>query len=584
MLDTGLDLKQSAVRSRHQLFIEVFKVFNDAFEVFEVFIYTQTMTGRTSDHFLWTSKETLEDVYERPDGFPVPVLLLHPFLHPVRTAAVPASLWGGTYYKNGPGRFAGVREPFDGVGIVIAISFDALTGRPSYRSRAMPAVDRARTRVAFGQNLPIKQRMSRGIGFLTALLAPLANAANTSIIPLNQNDMLACYEGAIPLVLDAGTLQARAPLQGLRAGGLPVVLPLCGFEGGGDVLCAHPRRASSSEPWVFFGIRLEIGPTLDIKRTHVTYHQVSSGPQTLRAGSFSAPGMLYAHDFVVTQSFFVFFQHPLVLNMRQVVLGGTGIAACIHSPSKTNTKGTKTHVHVTDRVTNQTRMFEMPIGPPVEPGFAFHHIASSECLTAYDSNDSIKSVQTKTVVVWHLWYPTYFVPLADCNDVAPASLVRTEIVVDMTLDSQRQREPKTQVLRSNVHWEFPTEAFKTSLPSLQFICLGGRAFDSLVRVSLSTGETLDAWSVPIQGSNTTTCFLGEPVLADGGLLLCTLHQLPLRDARGLSGAGGRATHLLIFKREDLASGPIVSLELPDVLPMGLHGCWVKRGTGRKNQS
>ncbi|MBC6417858.1 MAG: carotenoid oxygenase family protein [Prochloron sp. SP5CPC1] len=278
----------------------------------------------------------------------------------------------GTLFRNGPGLLdihgTPIRHPFDGDGMVCAISFR--DGRVHFRNRFV------RTE-GFVQEKRKGKMLYRGVfgtqkpgGWLkNAFDLRLKNIANTNIIYWG-GKLLALWEAAEPYRLD------------------PQNLETLGIDYLDDVL--KPGDAFAAHPWVVY----EFNPHGQLERRH----------------SHRIPGFAFIHDFAITSNYCIFFQNPVRFNPLPFVFGFRGAGECVQfQPNR------PTRVVVIPR-TPELKDDKMKI-LEVSSGFIFHHgnafetseneiCVDSICyqsLYQIKSEDSYKEVDFDALAPGQLW-------------------------------------------------------------------------------------------------------------------------------------------------------------------------------------
>lgn len=416
----------------------------------------------------------------------------------VKSGNVPSTMHG-TYYKCGPGVFhehgSKVMHPFDGDGIVSAYRF--ANGRVEYQTRIVDTYHRSIERILHG-------RVFSGAFGTPPLMMALKNSANVNIIAWG-GVLIVLSECGPPYVLDPETLDTLGPLAPFQEG-LPAktsYLPLDDLLRKmhlfGDVIGAHPK---------VIGDRLVLY-TLQFGHdsTTITFYEIDENLDVKKVTPFVVEGFLYLHDFVVTPTHYVFFQHALKLNMQKLNLG---IVNCLESTSGHGI------AHSVSRNDGESA------AAPIMGGFATHH-------SQLQFGAEFMSVM----------YPN----IIDFKNMTNACgrLVKT---------SWKNGQNLEQKVIYDDFVEFPTCIDAKSM----FACLGA---SSLGRFN-NEGQLIQRWD----GSMEETGFIGEPVLDGLGHVMSIIH-----DSKETKSV------LAIFDAENLSSGPIAELWLPEHVPTTLHGCW-----------
>lgn len=479
-----------------------------------------------------SARTQLADIIER--RAPTPCKVVHGY--------VPPALSGGMYVRNGPGVFRS-QEPLDGRGVLVSVSFSEQT---SYRSRAIETgeANMYRRWGAFG-SVPLK--LSKDALF------QLSDTSNTSVIALD-DAMMTCFDGGLPRFVSSTTLETLPHV--LRAPGLSEGLPVKAHGSlFGHVLCAHPcataQKESDTTVLAFFGCRYFARFPEGIA-TELSFYETDAAANHRalhRTAVMEVPGILYAHDFIVTRKFYILFDHRLKMNVWQLLIG-KGITGALCSCEQTSG-----HIHIVRRRgSSQTSAITLP--ECLAPGFVYHHVGHRER-------------EDGSVVISSLVYPRYYTLRASEKD-SHIPLCR---LVNTWIDASSANATQT-IVTDGVRWEFSTPLSSAG----HFFCLSSahadRPFHQLIYVNVDTGHVIAYWdaSDPLQEKE-ITIFLGEPVQDHTGqYLMCTCHH-------NHSSTIASSCYLLIFEAADIAKGPICKLLLPDALPMGLHGCWVGGSRG-----
>lgn len=429
----------------------------------------------------------------------------------------------GTYYLNGPARFARgdvrYRHWLDGDGMVCALRFGDggahLTARfvRSAKLAAEEAAGRALYRT-FGTAFP-GDRLVRGI----ALESPI----NVSVYSW-AGSLLAFGEQGLPWELDPDTLKTRSPF---NFGG--ALNPLSPFA-------AHPKIDPATGELFNFGISFSATqPSLNL------YRFGADGSLVYRKRlPLEEPRSL--HDFCFAGRHVAFYLAPYRLDME--ALAGEG-KTLLESLRWEPEKGSRLLVARRDDG-------ELVASVPVGSRYVLHGI------NAYEDGDLLM------VDVLELDRPVYDqYNLPDLfPDVAPGRPVR--LVVDLETGSLLDR---IEIAYDSAP-DFPAiDPELTGQPYQDFWMLGisktgfpGRkTFDQVVHANWSRPDRVEVWQAP------PGCYLGgEPAFApnpsgEGGAVIC--QQL---DAE----AGENA--FLVFDAFDVALGPIAKLVLGSPLHLGFH--------------
>ena len=438
------------------------------------------------------------------------------------TGEIPASL-RGTYYLNGPARFARgdvrYRHWLDGDGMVCALRFDdsgaRLTARfvRSAKLAAEEAAGRALYR-AFGTAFP-GDRLVRGI----ALESPV----NVSVYPWS-GTLLAFGEQGIPWELDPETLETRGPYS---IGG--ALNPLSPFG-------AHPKIDPATGELFNFGISFSATqPSLNFYR-----FGADGGLMYRRRLPLEEPRSL--HDFCFAGRHAAFYLAPYRLDMASLAQEGKTLLDSLRWEPE---KGSRLLVV---RKEDGEPVASVPVGSR----YVLHGI------NAYEDGDRL------IVDVLELdrpVYDQYDVP-GLFPDVAPGRPVR--LVVDLGTGALLDRHEIAYDLAP----DFPAiDPELVGRPYEDFWMLGisktgltGRKFfDQVVHCSWFRPDRVEVWQAP------PGCYLGgEPAFApdlsgEGGWVICQQFD-----------AGTGQSAFLVFDAFDVARGPVAELALPSPLHLGFH--------------
>jgi carotenoid cleavage dioxygenase-like enzyme len=433
------------------------------------------------------------------------------------------SLLRGTYYLNGPARFARgdvrYRHWLDGDGMVCALRFSDegahLTARfvRSAKLAAEEAAGRALFR-AFGTAFP-GDRLVRGI----ALESPI----NVSVYP-HAGTLLAFGEQGLPWELDARTLETKSPY---NFGG--ALNPLSPFA-------AHPKIDPVTGELFNFGISFSATqPSLNLYR-----FGADGGLVYRRRLPLDEPRSL--HDFCFAGRHVAFYLAPYLLDMETLAREGKTLLESLRWEPE---RGSRLLVA-------RREDGELAASVPVGDRYVLHGINAYE-----EGNHLIVDVLELDRPV----YDQYNVPDL-FPDVAPGRPVR--LVVDLAAGALVDRRE----IAYDRAPDFPAiDPELTGLPYEHFWMLGisktgtpGRKmFDQVVHASWSHPDRVEVWQAPPR------CYLGgEPAFAphpsgEGGWVICQQFD---------AEAGESA--FLVFDAFDVAHGPLAKLALSSPVHLGFH--------------
>jgi all-trans-8'-apo-beta-carotenal 15,15'-oxygenase len=444
----------------------------------------------------------------------------------------------GTLFRNGPGLFdiygTPVRHPFDGDGMVCAISFDR--GRAFFRNRFVRTEGFVREREegrivyrgVFGTLKP-------GGWLNNAFDLRLKNIANTNIIYWG-GKLLALWEAAEPYRLDPYTLET----QGLDY--------LDGLLEPGDAFAAHPRidpscQLDGGKPClVNFAIKTGIS-------SKISLYEFNPEGKLLRQYSHIIPGFAFIHDFAITPNYCIFFQNPVKFNPLPYLLGFRGAGECIQFQSDRATK-----IIVIPR--NKERKKRVRIFN-VNSGFVFHHANAFEVedkicidsiayaeLPQVNRNSSYKDVDFDALAPGQLW--RFTLNLSDGS--AESQLTESRCCEFPTLDPAK-------VGRENRYLFLGAASEATGNAPLQ----------AILKLDWQTGVR-QLYTFAPKGYVSEPIFVPKPDAAseDDGWVLTLVYD-----------AGHHRSNLVILDGLDLNKGPIATLHLKHHIPYGLHGSWTE---------
>lgn len=265
----------------------------------------------------------------------------------------------GTLFRNGPGMLdvngERVNHPFDGDGMICAITFDQ--GRAHFRNRYV-RTDGFKAEQKAGKILyrGVFGTQRSGGALFNAFDFKLKNIANTQVIYWSKK-LLALWEAAEPHRLDPTTLET---------------LGLEFFEGKlgkGEAFAAHPWVDPSSKfdqgrpTLVNFAIKAGVSFTL-------TLYELNLEGEMIQRHDYPLPGFAFIHDFAVTPNYCIFFQNSVQFNPLPFIFGQKGAGECIKFQPDQPTK-----MIVIPRGGGQPEIYEMA------SGFVFHHANAFETTT-----------------------------------------------------------------------------------------------------------------------------------------------------------------------------------------------------------
>jgi all-trans-8'-apo-beta-carotenal 15,15'-oxygenase len=446
---------------------------------------------------------------------------------------LPAGL-DGVLFRNGPGRFerGGQRyaHPFDGDGHIVRLDIGPKGVRYSNRfvRTAEFVAEEAAGRMCFrgfGSNLPG--------GLLANLLRMrFKNAANTSVV-WHAGRLLALWEGGAPHRLDPHTLDTLGTED--FDGGLRNPLPPpARWLSGSLPFAAHPRLDAVTGELFSFGLMFGV-------RNRLFLYRVDRDGQMAPPRMYPLPRFSFVHDFAVTRRWLCFLLPHADFDVPRALLGLSTPVGSLRLATERPMQAL-----LIPRAGGAPRLLDCG------PGFVFH-IAQG-----FDRDDGALVLD----VLRYVDYPAFDDLDTLFADPPPDSLPHLERLV-LEPDTGRF-EVRSWTERGA---ELPTtESGALGEPRRFIYSIGAprerRApfFTAIQRLDTETGElrVLDlAPDLP-----------GEPIPvagADGGAgwLLSLVHR-----------AGQSRTDLLVLRTSDLSI--VATASLPQVVPLGFHGCWVPR--------
>ncbi|MFY9819826.1 MAG: carotenoid oxygenase family protein [Thermoanaerobaculia bacterium] len=448
---------------------------------------------------------------------------------------IPAFL-RGTYYLNGPARFARgevrYRHWLDGDGMVVALRFGGdrdgsegvrLTARfvRGTKLTEEEAAGRALYR-AFGTSFP-GDRLVRGI----SLESPL----NVSLYPFGRT-LLAFGEQGLPWELDPETLETRGAFTFGNA-----LNPVSPFA-------AHPKIDHVTGELFNFGISFSAAqPSLNL------YRFGAAGDLIYRQ-RLALPEPRSLHDFCLAGRHVAFFLGPYRLDMDALREGRTLLDSLRWEPER----GSRLLIARRD---DGAAVASVPVGER----YVLHGINAFE--DPADADRLIVDVLELDRPVYDQYYLPDLFP-----DVAPGRPVR--LTVDLrtgALAGRREiaydRAPDFPAIDPELAGR-PYESFwmlgisHTGSP-------GRKTFDQVVHASWAHPERVDVWQAP------PGHYLGgEPAFApnpaspaDSGAVICQRFDAATGDSA-----------FLVFDAFDVAAGPVAVLPLAQPLHLGFHALFL----------
>jgi carotenoid cleavage dioxygenase-like enzyme len=449
---------------------------------------------------------------------------------------VPAFL-RGTYYLNGPARFARgevrYRHWLDGDGMVCALSFGNegdegegphLTARFARGTKLVEeeAAGRALYR-AFGTSFP-GDRLVKGI----ALESPL----NVSIVPF-ADTLLAFGEQGLPYELDPHTLETR----GLYTFG-GALNPLSPFA-------AHPKIDPGTGELFNFGISFSASqPSLNLYR-------FGAGGELIYRRRLPLPEPRSLHDFCLAGRHVAFYLGPYWLDMESLARDGRTLLDSLRWEPERGSR-----LLIARREDGET-VASVPVGER----YVLHGINAFE-----DPSDADRLI-VDVLELDRPVYDQYNVPDL-FPDVAPGRPVR--LAIDLAAGALVNR---IEIAYDRAP-DFPAiDPDRAGRPYEDFWMLGishtgrpGRkTFDQVVHASWAHPDRVEVWTAP------PGHYLGgEPAFAPdpenpagSGAVICQRFDAAMGESA-----------FLVFDAFDVSRGPVAVLPLDRALHLGFHAMFV----------
>ncbi|PSC73715.1 carotenoid oxygenase [Micractinium conductrix] len=484
---------------------------------------------------------------------------------------IPAEL-EGTLLRNGPGLFevggAAIPQPFDGDGMIAMLAFQG--GKAFFANRYVrtegfvkeQAAQRLLYRGAFSVGNPA------GAGLYNPFDLSVKGIANTGVVHWG-GKLLALYERDLPYELSTPDLKTRGQT-------LPVPSKAPYFGAHYRIL----QESDGSRRLVAFNAE-EAGQT-----NRINMFEYDESLKMVQRIEFELPDAAFGffHDFLVTQNYYIFLENPMSLDLwkvaTQYMLGRACIAECIAWDGGRK----KTRVHLIPRPGGAAaggadpaagrRTFE------TSPFFSFHHANAFEAAAAGGGGGGAPTKVVIDTVANHDGIdfganfetgPSYY-----NDDVGRGTLTR--VVLDLQAGTASQHRLMDRAC------EFPCVApAVTGRPHRHTYLVGSRfagaetwgAPQAVCKVSLDpeAGVAQPCGPQAVQQDvyyPGRTCFAQEPIFVprpggqaeDDGWVMSLVFD-----------ADSQRTSLVILDARQLSAGPVATIKLPHMLPMGLHGSW-----------
>ncbi len=450
---------------------------------------------------------------------------------------VPPNL-SGIFYRNGPGRLERnnewVHHPFDGDGMIVSFKFqqgNVLITNRFVRTAAWVEEEKARKflfRGVFGTQ--------KAGGILNnAFDLRLKNIANTHVIKLG-NDLLALWEAAGPHALNPETLETK----GLST--------LNGVLKQNEPFSAHPRfdpGHHGSPRMVAFGVKT--GPKSTIRLMEFITAGKNAG-KLINERKDTFKGFAFLHDFAITPNWAIFLQNAISFNPLPFILGQKGAAQCLSSQKNMQGRFLLIPRESGSFPKHSPRIINAP------KGFVFHH------LNAWENK--------KEIILESIYYKDF--PSIDPEenfrkinfDLLPEGILKrckinlSNNQVDTEILSPQCSEfamvnPLNQGLNARYSWMATAKQLQGNAP-----------LQSIKKLDLINGDSI-SWSASPRGFVSEPQFVAKPNTdtEDEGWIIVLIWN----------GEFQRSELIII---DSQSMNEIAALELPIVIPYGLHGSWV----------
>ncbi|MBE2253506.1 MAG: carotenoid oxygenase family protein [Myxococcus sp.] len=449
---------------------------------------------------------------------------------------IPHALRGGRLLSNGPGwTLIGGRlaHPFDGHGYLRAFEFKR-DGSVQLRARfvqtpAFQSEDAAQrlTHRGLGTNLGdhFWQNVLRGTG--------PRNVANTTVVRWN-GQLLAGWEGGAPYAVDAESLETRGEetLSGALAG---------------QATLAHMKHDAALDRLVTCSIAMGRTSTL-------TFREFDAGGRLLHTRVAPMPGMLFAHDFVITPNWYLLASNPLRMKWGQVARALVGASTLMNAiASDGEAPGA---VYLIPRTT------QGPVRTATLPGRAFVvHYGNAFERDGAVHLDACLFHDFEFGAEFGFQGPTAPLDPGLPDARAPQRLFRITVPDGATTGTWRQLAPHG-VDFPRVHPAHEGRQTPALFGATRADTRYSDPFDSVLRVDLR-----DVERPPTLWSAGGDVFVGEPIFVPS----------PEHDEQGhvvviVSDGLAQRTRLVVLDAANLEAGPVAQVPLP-LLPIAFHGTW-----------
>ena len=455
----------------------------------------------------------------------------------VSEGRVPAGL-RGILYRNGPARLGrgGMHAGhwFDGDGAVLAVRFADGAVEATYRYVQTEGYRREaeQDRLLYGN-----YGMTAPGPIWNQLRRPLKNAANTSVIALTDR-LLALWEGGQPHALDLETLATlgEADLAG-PAGRLE----------GAEAFSAHPKRDPDSGQLYNFGVEIPG------RNARLLLYRCDPSGRLLAKRAHALDGVPFIHDWVMAGQYLVFLVPPVRIGVLKVLAGLKSFSEAMAWRPELGTQ-----ILVFDRDT-----LALVARGETEPFFQWHfgngaavgmeRTAGDGSLVLdfarypdFSTNEHLREVsrgRTTTPARATLWRMT----------LEPASARVTELAEMTDQSVEFPTVTPGDVGRPWRHTYLAAHRTATDSTKERYDTLAcfDHAQDRLTIADLGNGRYPSEPMVVADKTDPARRWLIS-VVCDGRTL---------------------ASKVWIFDAASLDRGPECVLHLPELVPLGFHGCW-----------
>jgi all-trans-8'-apo-beta-carotenal 15,15'-oxygenase len=436
---------------------------------------------------------------------------------------IPAELTGA-FYRNGPARhmLGGQRyhHLFDGDGMVqkYSLSERGIVHQGRFVRTEKFLADSAAgrpVRAAFGTNPPGAE----------PVMAPDAiNVANTSVVD-HGGELMALWEGGSATVIDAQTLATRErKVWSPDYAGMP--------------FSAHPKIEPDGTLWNF-GITSSLGL--------LSIYRVKPSGELAGATTIKVPEIAMVHDFAVTERHLVFLLPPLVFDRARSEAGETFLDSHVWRPEL----GMRVLLLPKDQL-DAPQWFELPAG------FVFHvgNACEDRGVIRLDCIRS-PSAWNATVALKELMQGRY-----EAREHASVALLE----IDPKAGRARQSLLPQVAEFPRVDPRIVGRRYAQVFSAARVDAGDGPGFDAVMRMDVTSGR--------------------HEVYRYGADVMVEEHVfVPRRHGSGREGDGWLVGTALDLKREQmlfsvfdaqhLADGPVAQASLARVMPLGLHGIFVR---------